>query len=691
MVSRADSKESPRQSTQHHKVHQLDSGDESDESTASATSALSTSSSNQSDPDPELGDKVRARRINHGLKLFRCVRDPFAPLRYIGLDFSTYYRKLGYCSCIAGILMILFIPCYFILGGPFYLGNIYPWTFLPLIVIFLVAGCYCLLLVFVSSLGVRTMMDAVARTPKDSQRPRRVRKAYESLGDLQKDLSYMDSNSAYAMGLMLKRRETIIKESIQRGFNVGFLDTDSQSTLLAACIVTSRHPVKLNESLRLYLDDSGKTQICESDAVPKKKKSCTLDEIFRRSGGKEEVALAMKLSPKAKAHAIYLRWALGNSLEEGDDLPTLGWMAQGMRHLFDKVDELNAVRLLANLSVSDRQAALQAYDQMSGGPGAFHDHLQKAKISSQEFRTALVSLTQPQNRGVLGNFMASLQQALGGKSKDHTIRALCAHDGSEIPEPTKRDIHNLFGIESNGAAGSPTKGAAHQVTQRGWLSHIPIIGNKVEHAVEEVSDVVHSVGTSVVSTATHVYEDIKAVLEGPDPKVLVKMLMRDHTVKREDHVSDRFIGEVQECFNTDDTMGMVGLLMHMDDHQKAKLLQHYQLIKRRASGQHALSEEICKKNWGRMELILLRCLERQEWVWGRVIYEACSGGVTGLGTDEKSLTSAMILNWDRRTFLSESICLIYKWKKGKEMTLDKLIDSEIESSVFKMVLKGILK
>jgi len=282
--------------------------------------------------------------------------------------------------------------------------------------------------------------------------------------------------------------------------------------------------------------------------------------------------------------------------------------------------------------------------------------------------------------------MASLQQALRGKSKDNTIRALCAHDGSEIPEPTKRDIHNLFGIESNGAAG-----AAHQVTSRGWPSHIPIIGNKVEHAVEEVSDVVHSVGTSVVATATHVCEDIKAVLEGPDPKVLVKMLMRDHTVKREDHVSDRFIGEVQECFNTDDTMGMVGLLMHMDDHQKAKLLQHYQLIKRRASGQHALSEEICKKNWGRMELILLRCLERQEWVWGRVIYEACSGGVTGLGTDEKSLTSAMILNWDRRTFLSESICLIYKWKKGKEMTLDKLIDSEIESAVFKMVLKSILK
>jgi len=176
MVSRADSKESPRQSTQHHKVHQLDSGDESDESTASSTSALSTSSSNQS--DPELGDKVRARLINHGLKLFRCVRDPFAPLRHIGLDFSTYYRNFGYLFCIVGILLILFIPCYFILGGPFYLGNIYPWTLLPLIVILLVAGCYCLLLVFVSSLGVRTMMDAVARTPKDSQRPRRVRKAY---------------------------------------------------------------------------------------------------------------------------------------------------------------------------------------------------------------------------------------------------------------------------------------------------------------------------------------------------------------------------------------------------------------------------------------------------------------------------------------------------------------------------------
>jgi len=80
----------------------------------------------------------------------------------------------------------------------------------------------------------------------------------------------------------------------------------------------------------------------------------------------------------------------------------------------------------------------------------------------------------------------------------------------------------------------------------------------------------------------------------------------------------------------------------------------------------------------------------QEWVWARVIYEACCGGLVGLGTDEQTLTSAIVLNWGTREVLRDALLHFFMWKRGQMVTLEELIYGEIDSDSLRLVMLDFL-
>merc|ERR1712238_381445 len=63
------------------------------------------------------------------------------------------------------------------------------------------------------------------------------------------------------------------------------------------------------------------------------------------------------------------------------------------------------------------------------------------------------------------------------------------------------------------------------------------------------------------------------------------------------------------------------------------------------------------------------------WLWARTLYEAMKGGWTGLGTDESTLTDALILNRHNLDKLQESYNNISR-VKGSPETLKDAIKGE---------------
>merc|ERR1712232_118287 len=125
-------------------------------------------------------------------------------------------------------------------------------------------------------------------------------------------------------------------------------------------------------------------------------------------------------------------------------------------------------------------------------------------------------------------------------------------------------------------------------------------------------------------------------------------------------------------------MGLAVLLTHMSPKRRLQLQREYTASFKKESWYKPLAEAICSHHWGLMEVILLGMIRPSEWVWARTLYEACCGGLIGLGTDEETLACVVVLNWHQRPELKNALVKVCKWK-GKNTTLQALIDEEIEN------------
>merc|ERR1712025_161763 len=114
----------------------------------------------------------------------------------------------------------------------------------------------------------------------------------------------------------------------------------------------------------------------------------------------------------------------------------------------------------------------------------------------------------------------------------------------------------------------------------------------------------------------------------------------------ESSLSEYYKEEIRRCMRRKDVMGMLALLVPLDDEQRGQLLENdnYTLEseadEKESEFHMCLPALVCKCNWKLMELVVLGHLMPSEYVWARTLYEACYGGVTGpgLGTDEATLT-----------------------------------------------------
>merc|ERR1712190_128580 len=105
-----------------------------------------------------------------------------------------------------------------------------------------------------------------------------------------------------------------------------------------------------------------------------------------------------------------------------------------------------------------------------------------------------------------------------------------------------------------------------------------------------------------------------------------------------------------------------------DPAQKAEVLEQYQ-----EKEGISWAEAVCKQDWHLMEMVLLGVALPPAWVWARTLYESCFGGLTGLGTDEETLASIMVLNWSTQSNLTDALLAICKYK-GHETTIEKLLE-----------------
>lgn len=182
---------------------------------------------------------------------------------------------------------------------------------------------------------------------------------------------------------------------------------------------------------------------------------------------------------------------------------------------------------------------------------------------------------------------------------------------------------------------------------------------------------------------------------------LLTMLANGGKEARSEAADDRMVHELNVCLtdrgssisvkarvNTVDKMGLLCLLMSMDDKERINAQVKYA----EAYPGQTLDSEIRKKTQGVLQAILLSMMMPPAWVWARVIYEACCGGWTGmgLGTDEETLTAVIVLNWHRRQKLCVALETVYFQETGKKKTMQELITSEIENVNFRKILLSLL-
>lgn len=392
----------------------------------------------------------------------------------------------------------------------------------------------------------------------------------------------MDRDSAFALRLMLRSRERIQADAIARGFNADIFDGDSQRHLLAACILAAAEPTHLNESLRVYTEDTGDIKVCRIEDVPPRVACTTLHKTLLASGGDVETALSMKLMLSHQAQAVFLRKALGRSYDKGQK-GTFSWLRRSIADSIDAVDEYNAVRVLAVLHRDERKKVVVQYDRLYGGPGSFEKDVSETHMP-HEFKVAL------QHLGGFGveekQLLASLGEAIAQRNRHQILRLLCGATRvsmSNIPLITKNDIYRVFGLEP------------HVESSRSFMSTISSAWNQQAQAVETgVSQACHQIG----STIDHVTHEVIAAVKGGDIRELIKMLLRHAKVPTEqDHLDELLVSEIHVCFQRDDPMGLIGMLMHLESDRKDKVKE---LFRDDVHGDDdlALVEHIVKMDWG---------------------------------------------------------------------------------------------
>jgi len=714
--------------------------------------APSSTASSEDSPAPGCCDEVRACRVRIGLRCFGLVSDPLASLQLVGIDCSRYYGAWAHCCCCIacfiaiGIVLFFFFKLQTLLGAGTIIG-VLPWLFISCCL-----GSYFCVLVCTTSAGIRTVMSAVGRTSSDPERPQRVLAAYDRRGDFDTDVGVLDVNSARTLRLLVKSHDEVIMDALKIGFNTNILekfrgDDRSQHFLLASSLLGADDPESVNQRLRVIVNDKEGMDVYALDDVPPCVPSFSIDETLRQSGVKWQRALSTVLLPMARSRAVLLRWALG----QGFDAPIgmdFHWIKQRVGRTLDAVDEMNVARLLI---VPPREELLQTvaeYDAMAGEAGTLLKHLRTKRMKSL-FRAGFLALLE----GTVDSsesLRSRLQVAVAGKHKHELLQLLCRASEEfiqSLPTAEKESILGVFGEnleEDDEEIGSlhsservssttvPTSGSAPTgplVTRSPTISSVtsssrfpgpkiraapglfdwlvtrcgPQAAEQFEIALEAAEHAVEVAYEAVEEQAEQLIEHVKGPSSGHLARMLLnpaqascKKIRKDVANNRawqdKTILSKRYLAEIHYCIERKDAIGLVGLLMHLEDEQRLLVQERYE----DAYGDDeedslSLARAICTsmRRQGEMEVILLGMVRSPEWVWARTLWEACCGGLIGLGTDEETLTSVIVLNWDRKRQLKDALLTISKWK-GKQYTLQGLIDSEIENASFKLIMHNLL-
>lgn len=678
---------------------------------------------------PNCWDRMRARRVYWGLRLFGLVPDPLMHLRLVGIDCSSFYRRCGQRCCCAGLFLTLVTCMYITLEFNKLFGYAPILVYVPVALVLFAFGLYLVCLACSTRTGIHAIMHALGPTKQDLHRPVRVRTAYKRLSDLDTDIQVLDGHSATAVRQLLQHKDEVLRDALERGFNKDFLSTitgddESQRFLLAACLMTADDAAKLNEHLRVYTID-GQTKVCGLRDVPEGMEPYSVDEMLRQSGFKEEIGLSMCLLSRCAGRAVLLRWAMGHSYAAKIGL-NLTWIQQGLGKALNSVDELTVARLLLVPPRSELRETIQEYDKLAGASGKFREHISGQPMNA-DFRVALLALCDSSLRDqpyTADAFAQQVHLAVTRRDTKLTIQLLCLADPEtvvELPQEVKEQISVYFG--STQAAQPPGSWQSVQSSKASvlgrpssidsgcklfvwpgpsgrmpyWLNACTaprsVVGrycsNELAERFEVVLEPLETAAKKVKEAAKDAADDLADLIMGPSTDRLIHLLLNSRSITQAGQLNAFFFLEVKERFEDKDAMGLVALLTQLDIDARRQLVEEYP---ERTDGA-SITETICKLDWCLMELVLLGLLHGPhcpEWVWARTLYEACRGGLTGLGTDEETLTSVVRLNWDHREKLSDALLQICRWK-GYKKSIRELIEEELEHVHFRMIILAFLE
>jgi hypothetical protein len=173
-----------------------------------------------------------------------------------------------------------------------------------------------------------------------------------------------------------------------------------------------------------------------------------------------------------------------------------------------------------------------------------------------------------------------------------------------------------------------------------------------------------------------------------DVAQLVNLLALDNVKTVENPHSERYLMELRTCIQEMDEVGMIGLLLPLKSPfiDPSVLRREY---KQKFNRPLLLDLMNATSHSGMLESLMCGLVAGDDqWLWARTLYEAMKGGWTGLGTDESTLTDAIVLNRHNLKGLQESYESIAKAKANPE-TLHHAIKGET-SGKFQWFLLAIL-
>lgn len=165
--------------------------------------------------------------------------------------------------------------------------------------------------------------------------------------------------------------------------------------------------------------------------------------------------------------------------------------------------------------------------------------------------------------------------------------------------------------------------------------------------------------------------------DSDDLHQLIDILELDNVPTHEKPFSDRYLTELRACIKDMDMVGLMGLLLPLKSPrsvvQQIALRRQY-----KEKFSQSLLEDLMEATSHSAMVESLACglvACDEHWLWARTLYEAMKGGWTGLGTDESTLTDALVLNRQNLKGLQTSYQNISR-KKGEPETLKDAIREE---------------